>query len=352
MIPRLFNTCLLRPEDLAPSRDDFEVVGAFNPGAVDLGDEVALLVRVAERPAERRPGFTGLPRWEPGSGVVVDWTPNTELEALDPRVALHKRSGRIRLTSISHLRVARSADGRSIDSIAEGRFEPESEYETFGVEDPRITRLGDEFHFTYVAVSPHGAATALASTSDFRTFRRRGVIFPPENKDVALFPDKMDGEYAALHRPNPATHFSAPEMWVARSRDLVRWGGHEQVACGGSAWDSGRVGGGAPPIRTEEGWLEIYHGNQRPARTGEVGAYAAGAMLLDPERAGRVLRRCRLPIMAPEADFETDGFTPDVVFPTGVVDRGDTILVYYGAADTCAAVVEFSMNDIMSALRE
>ncbi len=348
MLRRLFNVCLLRPEDLAPSRDDFQVLGAFNPGAIEMGGEVVLLVRVAERPVERRAGFTALPRWKPGSGIVVDWVADAELEPVDPRVVRYRSNGLTRLTFISHLRVIRSPDGRSIDTTDGPRFEPQSEYEAFGVEDPRITRLDGVYYFTYVAVSPHGAATALASTADFQSFERHGIIFPPENKDVLLFPEKLDGEYAAIHRPNPETHFSPPEMWLARSRDLIRWGKHEQLSGGGASWESGRVGGGVPPMRTQEGWLEIYHGNQRPIRPSEVGTYAAGAMLLDARNPNRVLRRCGEPIMVPEADFETRGFVRNVVFPTGAVDRGETLLVYYGAADESTAVVEFSRKESLS----
>ena len=104
------------------------------------------------------------------------------------------------------------------------RFLPDSEMEEFGVEDPRITALGGRYYFTYVAVSRHGAATALASTTDFRQFERHGIIFCPENKDVVLFPEQVGGEFVALHRPNAATPFCRPEMWVARSPDLVRLG--------------------------------------------------------------------------------------------------------------------------------
>jgi len=227
MIARLFQKCLLSPKDLNPSREDLEVIGVFNPGATIVQDEVVLMARVAERVKERRQGNVALPRWDPERGVVIDWVSEDELDMLDPRVVQFKNSGLLRIALLSHLRVFRSRDGKSIDSVDDLRFMPQTNYKEFGVEDPRITRIDDDYYITYVSVSRHGAATALASTKDFQTFERHSVIFPPENKDVVLFPEKIYGEYLALHRPNPAHHFSPPEIWLARSRDLIRWGRHE-----------------------------------------------------------------------------------------------------------------------------
>ncbi len=116
-------------------------------------------------------------------------------------------------------------------------------------------------------------------------------------------------------------------------------------------WESGRIGAGTPPVRTPDGWLEIYHGNLRPRRAGEVGVYSAGAMLLDPEAPSRVLRRTEGAFFEPTAEYERQGFVPHVVFPTGIVETGATLLVYYGAADTYTAVVEFSLSELGAALR-
>jgi predicted GH43/DUF377 family glycosyl hydrolase len=349
MIRRLSNACICRPGDLRASRDDLEIIGTFNPGAIAIGDEVILLVRVAERLRERRAGHTALPRWQSGAGLNVDWIANEEFDLLDARVVRRKRDGLVRLTSVSHLRLLRSCDGRSIDREGAARFEPQSEFEEFGIEDPRITRIGDTYWFTYVAVSRHGPATALASTKDFATFTRHGVIFPIENKDVVLFPETIDGEYVALHRPVGGTPFTQPEIWLARSSDMVHWGRHRVLLGSDSGWDAGRVGAGAPPLRTPDGWLEFYHGSTRPAGDGSVGAYSAGALLLDLHEPHRIVRKSPKPILVPETDFEQSGFVPNVVFPTGVVDRGETLLVYYGAADTACAVVELSMDDILAA---
>ncbi|WP_165250559.1 glycoside hydrolase family 130 protein [Paludisphaera soli] len=350
ILPRRFEKLLLTPADVKPSREDFEVVGVFNPGVIRAGGEVMMLVRVAERPREVRPGFTPLPRWDADAGLTVDWTPDDELRPIDPRVVERKADGLVRLTFTSHLQVVRLGDGRSVREATGVRFVPEGEIEEFGVEDPRLTELDGRYYFTYVSVSRHGACTSLASTVDFRSFERHGVIFCSENKDVVLFPERIGGAFAAIHRPNPATPFNRPEMWVASSPDLKHWGRHACLHGGGGSWESGRVGAGTPPVRVEEGWLEIYHGNRRPTKPGEVGAYSTGVLLLDRDDPSRVLARTPGSIFEPTADFERRGFVDDVVFPTGIVESPDGWLVYYGAADSSTAVVEFGRDDLMGTL--
>src|SRR5215472_10395352 len=183
MCQRLRQNCLLRPGDLRPLQEDLEILGVFNPGAVATAEGVVLLVRVAEAFRERRQGWTPLPRWDlAAERVVADWIRDDKLVFLDPRVVLIKQTGLRRLTFTSHLRVVRSRDGLQLDTIEPEIFRPSHENEEYGVEDPRITPLEGRFYFTYVAVSRHGAATALASTTDFKSFARHGIIFPPENK--------------------------------------------------------------------------------------------------------------------------------------------------------------------------
>lgn len=346
-IRRLSTRLLLGPAEMPPSRDDFEVVGAFNPGAVRMGDEVVLLVRVAEKTRERRPGYTGLPRWELAGGLTIDWVRDAELEVIDPRVVRRKADGLVRLTFTSHLRVVRCGDGTAVREVTGVAFCPQGELEEFGVEDPRITRLNGRFYFTYVAVSRHGPATALASTDDFCKFQRHGVIFCSENKDVVLFPETIGGDYVALHRPVCGTPLTRPEMWVARSPDLIHWGRHEPLLVGEAAWQSGRVGAGCPPIRVDGGWLQVYHGNRAPTQPGAVGTYYGGVLVLDAADPARVLRQRPEPFFSPEADFEVAGFVPNVVFPTGLVENGDALRIYYGAADSVTALAEFSLRELL-----
>lgn len=341
-------TRLLGPEDLTPTSEAFRVVGAFNPGAVAFGDEVVLLVRVAEQPVGQTPDHYFLPRHDPGGGYVVDKFPADEIVSEDGRVIRLRATGEARLTSVSHLCVIHCGDGRRVERCG-AALHPHAQYEEYGMEDPRITKLGDRYYITYVAVSRHGAGTALASTTDFLTFQRHGIIFPPENKDVVLFPEQVGGQYVALHRPVNAMPFTGPEMWIARSPDLIHWGCHEPLYRGRMAWETGRVGAGAPPIRTDRGWLELYHGNLRPTRAGEVGAYCAGAMLLDAENPNRLLQIAPHPVLQPTDQFERVGFVPDVVFPTGIVQSEGRLLIYYGAADQCTGMAELAADQLWQA---
>jgi predicted GH43/DUF377 family glycosyl hydrolase len=350
MIERLATHLLLRPEDIRPSHPDWEVIGVFNPGVVRFGDETIVLSRVAERPLEQRKGWTAHPRWSADEGYVIDWMEDESLHCVDPRVTKHVDTGLVRLTFISHLRVVRSRDGRTIDNFDGPMFLPSNEMEEFGLEDPRITFLDGRYYITYVSVSRHGPATALASTTDFKTLERHGVIFCPENKDVVLFPKRVDRQCVALHRPVSDMPFCRPEMWIARSADLVHWGSHRYLFGGAGEWEDGRVGAGAPPIEVPEGWLEIYHGNRRPAVSGEVGAYCAGAMLLAKDDPGRVLKVSRDAILEPQRDFEREGFVAKVVFPTGVLEEDDRLLIYYGASDKYCAMAEVSRRDVMNSL--
>ncbi len=291
-----------------------------------------------------------MPRWEAGRGIAIDWVADDELEFIDPRVVRCKSDGLVRLTFTSYLKVVRIVDaGRVVDDCG-AVFAPELPLEEFGVEDPRITPLDERFYMTYVGASRHGVATLLASTADFRTFTRHGVIFGPDNKDVVIFPEQIAGQYVALHRPSGSAGFARPEMWLARSPDLIHWGQHQHLLGVGTTWDSGRIGAGPPPLRIAEGWLVIYHGNRRPQKPGDVGAYSAGALLLAHDDPSRILRRSTRPLLTPEADFECTGFVPNVVFPTGIVAQGDSLLIYYGAGDTSSAVVRMSLDEVLASL--
>jgi predicted GH43/DUF377 family glycosyl hydrolase len=353
MLERLYDACMLKPADVAPSRDDFEVVGVFNPGVVATGngDEVVLLTRVAERPRETRPGYFPLTYWDTQrSEIVIDWVSDQDWEQPEPRIIRRRRDGIWRLTFTSHLRVMRSTDGRTIDQLDGPRLLPAHPLESFGTEDARITKIDDTYYITYVGASDHGPATALATTRDFKTFDRHGIIFCPENKDVVLFPEKLNGDFVALHRPAPHAPFNMPEMWIAYSADARHWGRHAHFLSGGGSWDDGRLGGGCPPIRTPDGWLEIYHGKQSDPRDGVVGAYAAGAVLMDSKDPTRILAKAERPILSATAPHEADGFVPNVIFPTAAIPRGDDLWIYAGAADTAISVIQVAWAELREAL--
>jgi len=265
----------------------------------------------------------------------------------DPRLVVD--NGRTWLTSMSHLRVARSTDGIHFDVEGLPALVASTPYEGFGIEDPRITQLEGVYWITYTAVSNYGIGTGLASTTDFRKFERHGIIFPPPNRNVTIFPEKIGGQYAALHRPMPEG-LGQHSIWTARSTDLKSWGSHRVVATPReTGWDDTKVGGGAVPFKVhfekEDGWLAIYHGV-----TGTPPTYSLGALLLNRHDPSKVRARSREPILIPEAPYELEGFFGKVVFTCGALTDGDLVRVYYGAADGVVAVADLSLQEILAGL--
>ncbi len=260
-------------------------------------------------------------------------------------VRVEDRSG------ISHLCVARSRDGVEGWIIEpERRLDPDlaSEAERYGVEDPRITRCGDEYMIVYTGYSTAGPLVQLASTRDFRRFEPRGTIMPPEDKDAALFPRTFDGRWALIHRPVSTLPKQAAHIWLSWSPDLRHWGDHTILlpAREGGWWDAHKVGLSAPPLETERGWLLLYHG-VRVTAAGSI--YRLGLALLDLEHPDRVLARSDEWVMGPDAPYERSGDVPQVVFPCGWLldDDGDTLRVYYGAADTTVCLATTSLSALL-----
>jgi predicted GH43/DUF377 family glycosyl hydrolase len=331
---------------IRPSRSDLKVVGTFNPAVTRFGDDVVLLVRVAEAPAEQSASEVAAPVFDASSGrlEIKRWRRDQPgLDLRDSRVIVFE--GRSWLTSISHLRVARSRDGIVFEIDPTPALSAATELESFGVEDARISRIDDTYWINYTAVSPLGIATGLASTSDFRTFERHGIIFPPNNRDVTIFPERIRGRYVALHRPMPET-IGEPAMWSATSSDMRAWGDHRFVASGRpGGWDGAKIGGGAVPFRVRDGWLAVYHGvRESPTE------YALGALLLDADDPSIVVARSKEPILAPETPYEREGFFGGVVFTCGLLAEDDVVRVYYGAADGVTAVADLSLDEILGGL--
>lgn len=339
---------LITPAHVRPSTPDFEVIGTFNAGATRLGDETLLLVRVAERPCPAEQGWIACPYVDQHGEIALHRVrqADPDYDTGDPRFVRHLRTGTVHLTSISHIRRARSVDGVGFTVDEQQWLKPETSAESYGVEDARITAINGAFFVNYSAVSEHGIATGLVETTDFKTYSRRGIIFPPSNRDVALFPQPVDGRYLCYHRPMPG-EFGRYSIWLASSPDLVRWGDHRLVLEGSEVgWDSGRVGGGAPPIWTERGWLSIYHAADRQHR------YCLGAFLASHDDPAQVIARTREPIFIPEAAYETTGFFPNVVFTCGVTLLNGIIRLYYGAADDSIALAEAPLTGLLDLLTD
>lgn len=347
-LTRFSENPLIGPADVKPSRDDLEVVCAFNCGAIRMDNDILLLLRVAERPpvsADERVA----PRLDPedvskGLQMMRVKRSNPDLEEIDSRVFRYR--GRLYLTSISHLRLAHSSDGRRFTVQDTPALFPATREEEYGIEDPRITLIDGEYQINYTAVSRNGIATALASTRDFESYQRRGIIFAPDNRDVTIFPEKLGRRYLCFHRPMGA-RFGQQNMWAAQSPDLLHWGRHQFVCeCRPGMWDELKVGGGAIPIRTEAGWLHIYHGADRDQK------YCLGLLLTDLEQPHRVIARSEKPILSPEADYERKGFFGNVVFTCGAVSEPDgRVLIYYGASDQYTCCAETTIAELLETLK-
>ena len=179
---------------------------------------------------------------------------------------------------------------------------------------------------------------------DWVHFTDMGLILPPHNKDCTLFDEKIEGRYFLLHRPS-SPEIGGNYIWLAESEDLLHWGNHQCVATTRPGmWDSARIGAGAAPIKTEKGWLVIYHGADHRNR------YCLGGLLLSLNEPSKVLARSKDPLMVPEADYEKVGFFGDVIFTNGHVVDGDTITIYYGASDEVICKATASIQAILDSL--
>jgi predicted GH43/DUF377 family glycosyl hydrolase len=256
----------------------------------------------------------------------------------------------------SHLCAARSANGIDdwkIDSrptlLADPEHFPE---ELWGIEDPRITYVPElrQYAVVYTAYTRDGPGVALALTEDFHHFERYGLIMQPEDKDAALLPYRIGGNWALIHRPvsSPRGH-----MWISYSSDLRHWGSHKVMleARLGGWWDANKIGLSSPPIETAQGWLVIYHGVRQNA-AGSI--YRLGLALFDLHTLERCLKRSDEWIFGPEEPYERRGDVDNVIFPCGctIAPDGDTIHLYYGAADSSIALASGSVRAILEWLEQ
>jgi beta-1,4-mannooligosaccharide/beta-1,4-mannosyl-N-acetylglucosamine phosphorylase len=291
---------------LTPEHMPFGASAVFNPGVVSFGNEVLLLLRIEDR------------------------------------------------RGISQIRVARSRNGIDHWRIDERPLLepglPGYPLEEWGCEDARVTRIGDELWIiAYTAYSRYGPTVALATTSDFVEVNRLGAVLSPLNKDAAVFPERIGDRWIMLHRPVAGGQEHIWYVWA--HSDLVHWSlpGVVIPERGGPWWDGLKIGVGAPPIRTEDGWLLIYHGAKEVAQTL---VYRLGLALLDLEDPVKLIRRASDWVFAPELEFERHGLAPNVVYTCGVLEQGDDIWMYYGAGDTAVGLAIAKRADLLRFVHE
>ena len=337
---------LLSPRDLVPSLAELEITCLLNPGVFQFEGKTWLLVRVAERP-QQQAGVISFPilTLDGVMEIIQIAADDPELNLSDPRVINYR--GVDYLTTLSHLRLLCSDDGvKFYEPAGYPRLVGEGSLQTFGIEDCRVTCLDGTYYLTFTAVSDSGVCVALRTTKDWKTFISHGIILPPHNKDCALFGEKIDGKYYALHRPS-SVDLGGNYIWLAESPDGLQWGNHKWlIKTRKGAWDSARIGAGAAPIKTAQGWLEIYHG------ANEKHQYCLGAVLLDLNDPSKVLARSEQPIMRPSTEYELCGFFGHVVFTNGhvVAPDGESLTIYYGAADEFVCGATFSITEILGSL--
>lgn len=339
---------ILHPGDVKPSMEGLVVECLLNPGAFTFEGKTYLLLRVAERPEQSEDTVSALvidPSMPQGMRILSCKKGDPELEYLsDPRSFTYQ--GKTYLTTLSHLRLASSDDGIHFTAADKPTLIGEGSLETFGIEDCRVVQIEGTYYLTYTAVSADGYGVGMVSTKDWKQFHRHGLIVSPNNKDSAIFSEKIGDKYFALHRPTLGAGLGGNFIWTASSPDLEHWGHHTCIArTRPGKWDSVRIGAGAAPTRTEEGWLEIYHG------ANEENRYCLGALLLDLDDPTKVIARSEQPIMEPELKYETDGFFGSVIFTNGIIENGDQITVYYGASDLVVCGATFSIKEILASLR-
>jgi len=252
-------------------------------------------------------------------------------------------------TGRSILGLAESDDGfnfrvRPKPFMTPGKEPPFCEYEEFGVEDPRITFLEGACYITYSAYSRHGVRVGLARTSDFESVERIALVTQADCRNVVLFPEKINERYVRLDRPH--SEISPWSIWISYSPDLRHWGDSKVIIKPATYhWDEMKVGPGAVPVRTDKGWLNIYHG---VFRTMAGAVYRLGAALHALDDPARVLGVADRWILQPQDPWERVGYVPNVVFTCGAVPEYDgTLKLYWGAADTVMCAGTASIDELV-----
>jgi predicted GH43/DUF377 family glycosyl hydrolase len=252
----------------------------------------------------------------------------------------------------SSLVIAKSQDGKKFNVDPETCINPEDHCEfnyltEWGVEDPRIVRTEDRFLITYTGYSKHLPVVMLAETKDFKKFNFLGPITEPSNKDCSIFPEKIDGFYWKMDRPSTEKDNS---IWLSKSPDLIHWGGFrflKDPICG--TWAADKIGGSTPPVKTEEGWLFLFHGVRG---FGISNIYKIGVMLVDLEKPWIIKSYSHEPILSPELDYERIGDVQNVVFTNGwIIEDNSDVKIYYSGADSNICLAETSIKFLLSLCR-
>lgn len=268
--------------------------------------------------------------------------------------AIHLLYRAVDANMISRLGYARTQNGIEIDfRSSDPVLSPSDEWEEFGCEDPRITNFDGTFYVTYTAYSRRGPRIALTSTKDFLNFKKYGLIGPDLNdKDCVIFPERINGSVAILHRLESKVQIAYFKSFEALADSQEFWNEYVkhfddyEIMRSKFPWEARKIGVGPPPIKTDLGWLVIYHG------VSIENIYRVGAVLLDLDDPSKVLARTKDPILEPETEFEKRGIVPNVVFPDGAVILDEKLMVYYGGADKVCCVASAYFDEFLDKLKK
>ena len=349
---------LLKRDDFKPSFKGWDVKGALNPGAARLPNKkIVLMVRIAESAGAKHKGLKSCPVISSEADYKKNYTRISGGEAFKMGGnVVQVKDGVCKLSTISHFRkVILSEDGFTVEKIfPRPAYTGRKDSSEYGVEDARIVKIGNQYIMTYVNIAKNeGVCGSLAVSKDCVKWERKGIIFREQNKDAFLFPEKIKGEYVALHRPEGFFEFSKPSIWISHSKDLIYWGKEKSIMQPRKkSWEENRLGGGAPPIKTKKGWLIIYHGVRNVK---DSGVYSVGAALLDLKDPSKILARSpkNRPLIKPTKKYEKEGFISNVVFPTGAIPTldGESLLIYSGGGDKVTSVKKISFKDIFKNMK-
>lgn len=370
---------LITPSQIEPSSPDFKVLGTFNPGATRLPNgDIVLYVRVMEKLiTSEDKNYIYSPRMIGKNKFKI------KLDKFDKKLVEREseldfvfKDETKRLTFISHFRrVILDKTGFNIKSIDSKPTFYGLEWDgELGVEDSRITKINDLYVMTYVTLSrEENISTSYAISNDGLHWYRRGIIFGEQDKDVVMFPEIINNNYVAFDRPEGNFQFSLPHIWISYSENLEFWGEPKSMAMSKKGdWDCSRNGAGPPPIRTDNGWLFLYHvvaeyesiknlfkGKKiQEGLTDEDGkkyVYSVGAALLDLKNPSKVIARAPRPILIPDRPYEKGTFeNKSVIFPTGMVmdENGEDLLIFSGGGDVVVSVKKVGLKDILDCLEK
>lgn len=385
---------LLAPSDIKPTSNAFEILGVLNPAVIRLPDgNILMYVRVLERLIKREdekyfysPRMVGKDEFK----IKIDKFPKDKVDDNSDMDMLFK-DGTKRLTFISHLRrVLLDKSGFKILNIEkEPAFFGTTEDGELGVEDPRITKIGNLFVMTYVSLSrDQNISTACAISTDGYIWDRQGIIFGEQDKDVVIFPEKINGRYVAFDRPEGNFQFSQPHIWIGYSSDMKSWGDLKPI---GNVYEEEgfcpRNGAGPPPIKTKNGWLLLYHAVTEFKETEQekeilrklkkivklkdniitqissleeemikkVSVYSVGAAMFDLNNPEKLIAKSKEFVIIPQNKWEMASFEyKRVVFPTSAIfdEKGKDLLIYAGAGDIYTTVKKISLASILKSLHK